>query len=322
MLQEIIYFIKNNYNSVYLLNFKLKKLNNIKKFFTIKDLENISGIKAHTIRIWEKRYNLLSPQRTDTNIRYYSPESLQKLLNVVLLNKNNFKISKIAQLSNDSIEINARELAFKIAVNDEAINSFKLAMFQFDKVLFNNTYNKLLHKKTFRELFKDVFIPFLNHIGLLWQTNTLLPAHEHFISNLISQKIQINTEKLEYSTSNTDITYVLFLPENEIHELGLLYLNYELVLRGYKTIYLGQSLPLNNLNYFFESDTDICFITSMTVMPYDDKVNDYFYEVEDILKDTNHKFIAIGKKAMDLKEIIFKSNIHVYPSLIDVLKYL
>ncbi|WP_186434376.1 MerR family transcriptional regulator [Lutibacter sp. Hel_I_33_5] len=297
-------------------------MNNIKKFFTIKDLENISGIKAHTIRIWEKRYNLLSPQRTDTNIRYYSPESLQKLLNVVLLNKNNFKISKIAQLSNDSIEINARELAFKIAVNDEAINSFKLAMFQFDKVLFNNTYNKLLHKKTFRELFKDVFIPFLNHIGLLWQTNTLLPAHEHFISNLISQKIQINTEKLEYSTSNTDITYVLFLPENEIHELGLLYLNYELVLRGYKTIYLGQSLPLNNLNYFFESDTDICFITSMTVMPYDDKVNDYFYEVEDILKDTNHKFIAIGKKAMDLKEIIFKSNIHVYPSLIDVLKYL
>ena len=104
-------------------------MNNIKKSFTIKDLENISGVKAHTIRIWEKRYDLLTPERTDTNIRYYSSENLQKLLNVVLLYNNNNKISKIAQMSNDTIIVKARELAFKEAVNDEAINSFKLAMF-------------------------------------------------------------------------------------------------------------------------------------------------------------------------------------------------
>ena len=297
-------------------------MNNIKKVFTIKDLENISGIKAHTIRIWEKRYNLLSPQRTDTNIRFYSSESLQKLLNIVLLNRNNYKVSKIAEMSDESIIINARELAFKVAVNDEAINSFKLAMFQFDKVLFNNTYNTLLHKKTFREIFKSVFIPFLNHIGLLWQTETLLPAHEHFISNLIAQKIQINTEKLEYSVNNSETTYVLFLPENEIHELGLMYLNYELVLRGNQTIYLGQSLPLNNLNYFFESDTKICFITSLTVQPYDDKVVDYFYEIDDVLKNTEHRLIAVGKKAMDVHNITLKSNIITYPSVIELLKEL
>ena len=297
-------------------------MNNIKKVFTIKDLENISGIKAHTIRIWEKRYNLLSPQRTDTNIRFYSSESLQKLLNIVLLNRNNYKISKIAQMSDESIVLNARELAFKIAVNDEAINSFKLAMFQFDKILFNNTYNTLLHKKTFREIFKDVFVPFLNHIGLLWQTDTLLPAHEHFISNLIAQKIQINTEKLEYSANNSETTYVLFLPENEIHELGLMYLNYELVLRGNQTIYLGQSLPLNNLNYFFESDTKICFITSLTVQPYDDKVVDYFYEIDDVLKNTEHRLIAVGKKAMEVHNITLKSNIITYPSVIELLKEL
>ncbi|MGB2225653.1 MAG: MerR family transcriptional regulator, partial [Polaribacter sp.] len=160
-------------------------MNNIKKEFTIKDLENISGIKAHTIRIWEKRYNLLEPNRSETNIRSYNPESLQKLLNIVLLNKNNFKVSKIAKMSNEEIIVQARELAFQNAIEDEAINSFKIAMFQFDKILFNNTYNKLLHKKTFREIFKDVFIPFLEHIGLLWQTDTLLAAHEHFISNLI-----------------------------------------------------------------------------------------------------------------------------------------
>ncbi|RKF04246.1 DNA-binding transcriptional MerR regulator [Tenacibaculum lutimaris] len=290
-------------------------MNNIKSTFTIKDLENISGIKAHTIRIWEKRYNLLSPERTDTNIRYYSSENLQKLLNVVLLNQNNIKISKIAEMSDNTIVLKARELAFKMAVNDEAINSFKIAMFQFDKTLFNNTYNSLLKRKTFREIFKDVFIPFLNHIGLLWQTDTLLPAHEHFISNLIVQKIQINIEKLEYSNNNSEVTYVLFLPENEIHELGLMYLNYELTLRGYNTIYLGQSLPLDNLDYFFKSKTKICFVTSMTVQPYDDKIQEYFSEIERVLKNTEHELIAIGNKAMAVDSVDFKARIRVHSSL-------
>ena len=297
-------------------------LNSIKNTFTIKDLENVSGVKAHTIRIWEKRYGLLSPERTDTNIRYYSSDNLQKLLNVVLLNTNNHKISKIAEMSNETIIVKARELAFKVAVDDEAINSFKLSMFQFDKVLFNSTYNKLLNKKTFREIFKDVFIPFLGHIGLLWQTDTLLPAHEHFISNLIAQKIQISIERLEYSVVNSETTYVLFLPENEIHELGLMYLNYELVLRGNSTIYLGQSLPLSNLDYFFESDTKICFITSLTVQPYDDKIVSYFQEINDIIKETEHKLIAVGSKTLKVKEIDFEADISLYPSVVSLLKTL
>lgn len=297
-------------------------MNSIKKDFTIKDLENISGIKAHTIRIWEKRYNLLVPERTETNIRYYSHQNLQKLLNIVLLNENSYKISKIAQMSEETITLIARELAFKVAVNDEAINSFKLAMFQFDKTLFNNTYNKLLHRKTFREIFNEVFIPFLKHIGMLWQTDTLLPAHENFISNLISQKIQINIEKLQFSVSNTNEVYVLFLPENEIHELGLLYLNYELVLRGNHTIYLGQSLPLDNLNYFFQGNKKVTFITSLTVMPLDDKVPDYFYQIDSILKNSEHSLIAIGKKAMDMKNHEFVSEIKLYPTVSDLLKVL
>jgi DNA-binding transcriptional MerR regulator len=297
-------------------------VNNIKQDFTIKDLENISGIKAHTIRIWEKRYNLLAPKRTDTNIRYYSPENLTKLLNIVLLNKNNYKISKIAAMSDETIIMQSRELAFDIAANDEAINAFKVAMFQFDKILFNNTYNRLLHKKTFREIFKDVFIPFLDHIGLLWQTETLLPAHEHFISNLISQKIQINTEKLQYNISSTNKTYVLFLPENEIHELGLLYLNYELVLRGYHTIYLGQSLPLNNLNYFFESKREICFISSLTIQPYDDKVEGYFKEIDEIMSATDNKFIAVGRKVEKIKNMNLVSNVELHNSIPDLLKVL
>ncbi len=290
-------------------------MNNIKSTFTIKDLENISGVKAHTIRIWEKRYSLLSPERTDTNIRYYSLNNLQKLLNVVLLNQHNVKISKIAEMSEDTIVLKARELALKSAINSEAINSFKLAMFQFDKRLFNTTYNKLLKRKTFREIFKDVFVPFLNHIGLLWQTDTLLPAHEHFISNLIVQKIQINTENIEYSISNNEVTYVLFLPENEIHELGLMYLNYEFLLRGYETIYLGQSLPFDNLDFFFKNKSKVCFVTCLTVQPNADKVVDYFFKINEKLQGTNHELIAIGNKTSLAQDLDFNSKIKLHYSL-------
>ncbi|APG65514.1 MerR family transcriptional regulator [Tenacibaculum todarodis] len=297
-------------------------MNNIKSVFTIKDLENISGIKAHTIRIWEKRYNLLVPERTDTNIRYYSSDNLQKLLNVVLLNNNNFKISKIALMSNDTIKVKARELAFNKAVNDEALNSLKLSMFQFDKILFNNTYSVLLHKKTFREVFKEVFIPFLDQIGLLWQTDTLLPAHEHFISNLISQKIQINIEKLDYTITKSKTTYVLFLPENEIHELGLMYLNYELALRGFSTIYLGQSLPVDNLSYFIKNETEVCFVTSLTVKPFDDKVLSYFMSIDEKITGTKHRLIAFGRKTTLVEGSKFNSNISLYSSLTELLSSL
>ena len=308
--------------SLNLFNVKRIKLNNIKQDFTIKDLENISGIKAHTIRIWEKRYNLLAPKRTNTNIRFYTSADLTKLLNIVLLNNNNFKISKVAKMSDEELILHSRELAFNSAINDDAINSFKLSMFQFDKFLFNNAYNKLLLKMTFREVFKDVFIPFLEHIGLLWQTDTLIPAHEHFISNLIAQKIQINTEKLQYSVSNSSKNYVLFLPENEIHELGLLYLNYELTLRGNHTIYLGQSLPLNNLDYFLKNKKEFCFITSMTIMPYEDKIESYFKQIDTSLKGTKHQLIAIGAKTNLVDNINFDSNIKLYKSVSELLKEL
>ena len=157
---------------------------------------------------------------------------------------------------------------------------------------------------------------------MLWQTETILPAHEHFISNLISQKIQINTEKIQYNGTVNDKTYVLFLPENEIHDLGVLYLNYELVLRGQNTIYLGQSLPLDNLNYFFEVNKNICFITSMTVKPYDHEITDYFAELDAILKNSNHSLIAIGKKAMNFSSHKFQSQISFYPTVSELLKEL
>ncbi len=296
-------------------------MNNIKTDFTIKDLENLSGIKAHTIRIWEKRYQLLTPERTSGNIRYYDTKNLQKLLNVSLLNNNNYKISKIANLSEDSIILIARELANKNALIDDSINSFKMSMFSFDQALFNQTYNQLLINKTFRDVFKEVFIPFLDHIGLMWQTNTLTPAHEHFISNLISQKIQINIEKIQQNLLVDDSqVFVLFLPENEIHELGLMYLNYELSLRSKKTIYLGQSIPLDNLNSLVAMFPKINFISSFTVAPVDTAMNDYLNDIDTKLKDTKHLFWAFGNRVKNLNPKDYKSIFVFHESLIDLLK--
>ncbi len=304
-------------------NIKHFKLNNIKTDFTIKDLENLTGIKAHTIRIWEKRYQILTPERTNGNIRYYDTKNLQKLLNVSLLNKYNYKISKIAKLSEDSIVLIARELASKNALVDDSINSFKMSMFSFDQALFNQTYNQLLINKTFRDVFKDVFIPFLNHIGLMWQTNTLTPAHERFITSLISQKIQINTESIQQNLLLDDSqVFVLYLPENEIHELGLMYLNYELSLRGKKTIYLGQSIPEDNLNSLMAMFSKINFVTSFTVSPVDSAVDDYLNTIDDKLKNSEHELWVFSHRISDQNPKKYKSSFSFYNGLFDLLKVL
>ena len=261
--------------------------NNVKKSFSIRDLENLSGIKAHTIRIWEKRYGLLSPERTRTNIRTYSLASLQKLLNITLLYSNGYKISKISKIPETDIPIVVREMVAKNSTKNHAINAFKLAMINFDLSLFQNTYNNLLSEKSFRDIFWEYFIPLLSELGLLWQTDTISPAHEHFITNLIKQKIYTSTEKLQLmEPTQHDKVFVLFLPENEIHEIGLLFINYEILLRGYKTIYLGQTMPLENLVDLQTYYNNIHFLSYFTVVPNKDKLAKY---IDDFTKTLNHK---------------------------------
>ena len=297
-------------------------LNAIQSNFSIKDLENISGIKAHTIRIWEKRYNVLQPSRSETNIRLYSNESLLKLLNISLLYNKGIKISKISQMSEVEIQNKVKTLAITGDKHYNTITELKVAMFQFDIFLLQKIYDDLLVLNSFSEIFKNIFIPFFEELGVLWQTTSLLPAHEHFVSNFIMQKIQSFTEKAQRKTSASSITYVLYLPENEIHELGLLYLNYELILNGRTTIYLGQNLPIQNLNVFKDNAKEICFVTSLTVRPFTKELSPYFKEIEDLLKNSRHRFVALGNKAMEMKEKKFKENIRVLPSVVSFLNFL
>ncbi|WP_395054083.1 MerR family transcriptional regulator [Flavobacterium sp.] len=271
-------------------------MNNIKNTFSIKDLENLSGIKAHTIRIWEKRYNVLEPMRTDTNIRYYDLSCLQKLLNITLLHEYGYKISKISKMPVEKIPLLVREIVSSKSAKNHAISAFKMAMMNFDQTLFFKTYNDLLSEKTFKEIFFDVVVPLMNEIGFLWQTDTITPAHEHFISYLIKQKLLINTEKIQVlEPTKHDKLFVLYLPMNEIHELGLMYLNYEIISSGYKTIYLGESVPTESLKDLKKYFTDIVYVCYMTVEPEKADVNNYVKQLQnDILDDTSELWL-IGR---------------------------
>jgi len=291
-------------------------MNNVKRSFSIRDLENLSGIKAHTIRIWEKRYGLLSPERTSTNIRTYSLASLQKLLNITLLYKNGYKISKIAKIPEIDIPLVVREIVAKNSTKNHAINAFKLSMINFDPSLFQNTYNNLLSEKSFRDIFWEYFIPLLSELGLLWQTDTISPAHEHFITNLIKQKIYTSTEKLQLiEPTQHDKIFVLFLPENEIHEIGLLFINYEILLRGYKTIYLGQTMPLESLVDLQAYYNNIHYLSYFTVAPNKDRLGKYIDDFTKIISQKNSNLWILGRQIHHINKEKLPPHIRTFESV-------
>ena len=296
-------------------------LDNIKTRFTIKDLENLSGIKAHTIRIWEQRYNILTPHRTLTNIRYYDIDNLQKLLNVKLLYDSGFKISKIAALAPSELSVLLKEHVTLNDKEDAAMNAFKLAMIKFDQQLFEQTYNQLLGHKTVREIFLNYFIPLLRDIGLLWQTNTITPAQEHFISNLIKQKLHSNIERLQVNPpEKTDKVFVLYLPINEIHELGLLYLQYEITLRGYQSIYLGQSVPIQSLESLLDRFENIIYISYFTIRPSSENLSDYLKEFEKtILKEKKQTQLwVLGNRIRENESVKLPSKVRSFETIKDL----
>ena len=298
-------------------------MNNVKNIFSIKDLENLSGIKAHTIRIWEKRYNVLEPMRTESNIRYYDLASLQKLLNITLLHNHGYKISKISKYPEETIPSLVREIISEKSAKHHAINAFKIAMMNFDQTLFFNTYNSLLSEKSFREIFYDVFIPLMNEIGLLWQTDTITPAHEHFITYLIKQKVLINTEKLQNAEPiKTDKVFVLYLPLNEIHELGLMYLNYEIVFHGYKSIYLGESVPMESLKDIKKYFDNIVYISYLTVEPNKDLVNNYVNKINTEILDETSELWLLGRLVEFIDTSKLSSNTKIHHSISELVNYL
>jgi DNA-binding transcriptional MerR regulator len=299
-------------------------MNNVKSTFSIKDLENLTGVKAHTIRIWEKRYNLLQPERTDTNIRYYSLVNLQKLLNISYLNSNGYKISKIASLHGQEIPQLVKKVAQNDQTSNQAIGAFKLAMINFDQKLFYDTYNMLIKEKSFINIFYQDFIPLLTEIGMLWQTDTISPAHEHFLTSLIRQKILINTEKLQsQNNQKSNKVFVLYLPSNEVHELALMVMNYQIIANGHKSIFLGQSVPLDCLVDLLKYYDDITFLSYFTVQPDKEHIAEYIQEFSDkILLKKSFRLWILGRMLEELDLNKLPDQVTAFNSIEDLVKKL
>jgi len=215
--------------------------------YSIKELEKLSGIKAHTIRIWEKRYSLIEPHRTNTNIRYYTDSELKKILNVAVLNRHGIKISSIAKLTDLELKEEIIRVSATSASNDTLIDSMVLSMIDLDEYKLEAMIDKSINKIGFRSTVIDVLYPFLDKVGILWQSGDVYPAQEHFVSFLIRQKIISATDHISNIFNPNAKKFLLLLPEGEWHEIALLFAQYLIKEANHEVIYLGQSVPYSDV---------------------------------------------------------------------------
>jgi len=285
--------------------------------YSIKELEKLSGIKAHTIRIWEKRHNLIAPSRTNTNIRFYDDDDLKKIINVSLLNNNGIKISRIADMS--VAEMNKKVLEICEIQNDAVvhIDHLVVAMIDMDEEAFEKTLNNLILRYGFEKTITEMVYPFLEKIGILWQTQNITPAHEHFISNLIRQKIIVAIDALQLP-SKASKKILLFLPENEMHELGLLFYHYVTRKAGYRTYYFGQCVPHADLMQVFEVHQPDMMLTSIISVP-STPIENYFHTLSTSFPNT--PILASGQQVQRYKGLKV-GNIQTFSTVLELKQFI
>lgn len=218
--------------------------------YQINDLERLTGIKAHTIRIWEKRYNLIEPHRTATNIRYYDDSQLKKILNVSTLLENGYKISKVAVLSDDEVNKKIQEIQVQSPsnlANSAYVSDLIISMLSYDEAGFEKIFSAVVLRYGLYDAMLNVIYPFLEKTGILWVSDKAIPSQEHFASSLIRRKLQAAIDGLA-APSKEEKSFLLYLPDDEWHELSLVFSDYLIRKSGYKTIYLGQNVPAKNLD--------------------------------------------------------------------------
>jgi len=286
--------------------------------YSIRDLEKITGIKAHTIRIWEKRYGIVEPQRTHTNIRYYSDEDLRHLMNVAILNKYGYKISNIRSMSSEEISSCVVDLSHQDLDNDHQIDNLVMAMMEIDEQRFDKIISSSIIKQGFDYTFENLLYKFLEKIGILWQIGAVNPVQEHFISQLIRQKLILAIDSQNEYLNNYK-TFLLFLPENEYHEIALLYLHFLIRRLGHKVIYLGQNVPLLNLKNVFEIHHVDYLLTSLTINLPEKKIVEMIKELEYLYGD---KQILIGGNCLHENATILPGNFKSFNTLKDFYEFL
>lgn len=262
--------------------------------YSIKDIEHLSGIKAHTLRIWEKRYNIIEPKRTLTNIRYYDDEDLKKILNISVLNRYGYKISSIANLPEKEISNEILTVTSRYGDLSAQIENLIVAMVDFDIAYFDTIFNKSIMSRGLEETMVKIIYPFFKKIGILWQTGNINPAQEHFISNLIRQKLIVAIDDLpEYRNYNSK-NFVLFLPDGEWHELGLLFYSYFIKKSGHKVTYLGSSLPIESIIDMKKFMSVDYLVTYMKVSKSSKDLQNYLNKLADGFEGTSIFLLGAG----------------------------
>lgn len=286
--------------------------------YTIKDLEKISGIKAHTIRIWEQRYNFLQPQRTETNIRSYSADELKVILNVSLLNKYGFKISHIDKMSSDQMEEKIMALSQLDAQKERVVNSLIKEMVSLNMVAFERQLDLYIGQKGIEKTINEIIFPYLERVGILWVTNHINPAQEHLATNIVRQKIILGIERLTPLLNYTK-RIVLFLPEGEYHELGLLYVHFLLKQKGIYVDYLGTNVPMVDLKYLTEFKKVDYLYCHITMPARNFKLDKFFANLANI----NHEIpIILSGQLIQAYKGKISPNIHLKRSLSETIAFL
>lgn len=259
--------------------------------YSIKELEVLTGIRAATLRMWEKRYQIITPLRTQTNIRFYGNHHLKLLLNINVLNRNGIKISHIARMSSNEITEKVKDFSFVKTGDDDLFDGLMLSMIDLDENLFHQAFYKAVARLGFEDTINRIIFPFFSRIGILWQIDSINPAQEHFISNMVRQKLIAAIDNATTKTNANAKKVLMFLPENELHELGMLFFNYLLKNKGYRTIYLGQAVPLLDLPRILEiSDPDILVTSVSNSMSIGDVTS--FVNRLKVVPNTKKVFIA------------------------------
>jgi DNA-binding transcriptional MerR regulator/methylmalonyl-CoA mutase cobalamin-binding subunit len=269
--------------------------------YTIKDLEQISGIKAHTIRIWEQRYSFLQPQRTETNIRSYSADELKVILNVSLLNKYGFKISHIDKMSTADMEEKIMGLNQLDAEKERVVNALIKDMVSLNMQSFERQLDSYIAQKGIEKTITEIIFSFLERVGILWITNHINPAQEHLSSNIIRQKIILGIEKLpKLYHANTHV--VLFMPEGEYHEVGLLFVHFLLKQKGISVDYLGANVPTVDIKYLTQQKRVDYLYTHITAPIKGFKMNKFLEQLTQI--DPKIPIVITGQMAQEYKGTI------------------
>lgn len=286
----------------------------------IKDLENITGIKAHTLRIWEQRYNIITPHRTDTGIRYYDEDQLRLLLNISILNNNGYKISKIAEMNHEEIREKCQQLSENKSKYDGQIQSLISTMMLFDEKEFNKILSINILKMGIEDTMTQIVFPFMEQIGLLWLSGSVHPAHEHFISNLIRQRLFVAIDNLSIRPGNDARKFLVFVPTGESHDLSILFANYVLRSRGHEVIYLGSQTPFEDLHKIFEMRKPDFIFSIITSLNSNVSIQTFINNLGKHWKDTS--ILLSGSQIVNKKELKLPENVQVLATPDDLLEFL